>query len=129
MRSPERLQHLRKQKGLTQKALTDAVGMSLIQISRYESGQSQHTRDVLRRLAVSLSVSADELLLDLEGRGPDEVMRLQLRQGRARKPHPQARGETVGGGFVEEQQPGPPIGGAGLLLLRTLFLTPRASRG
>jgi transcriptional regulator with XRE-family HTH domain len=78
MEFPERLQHLRKQKGLTQKALADAVGMSLIQISRYESGQSQPTLDVLRRLAVALSVSADELLFDTEERGPDEELRLQF---------------------------------------------------
>jgi transcriptional regulator with XRE-family HTH domain len=78
MEFPERLQHLRKQKGLTQKTLADAVGMSLIQISRYESGQSQPTLDVLRRLAVALSVSADELLFDSEERGPEEELRLQF---------------------------------------------------
>jgi transcriptional regulator with XRE-family HTH domain len=52
--------------------------MSLIQVSRYESGQSRPTLDVLRRLAVALSVSADELLFDSEERGPDEELRLQF---------------------------------------------------
>ena len=45
---------------------------------RYEGGSSQPTLDVLRRLAVCLSVSADVLLFDKDERGPDEALKLKF---------------------------------------------------
>lgn len=78
MEFPQRLAAFRKAKGLTQQGLADAVSVSVIQIHRYESGSSQPTLDVIRRLAVELGVSADELLFDPGERGPDEDLRLQF---------------------------------------------------
>jgi len=78
MEFPERLTTLRKQKGLTQKQLAEAVGVSGIQLHRYETGASQPPLDVIRQLAVILGVSADLLLFDKEERGPDEELRLQF---------------------------------------------------
>jgi transcriptional regulator with XRE-family HTH domain len=78
MQFPERMAVLRKDKGLTQQALADKVGVHLTQIQRYESGTVQPTLDVLRRLAIALSVSADLLLFDKDERGPDEDLRLQF---------------------------------------------------
>jgi len=75
---PERLAALRKKKGLTQKALAEAVGIHLTQLSRYESGGSQPTLDVIRKLAIALSVSADELIFDEQERGPGDDLRLQF---------------------------------------------------
>lgn len=75
---PERLAALRKKKGLTQKALAEAVGIHLTQLSRYESGSSQPTLEVIRKLAVALSVSADELIFDEKERGPGDDLRLQF---------------------------------------------------
>ncbi len=75
---PHRLAKLRKDKGLTQYALADASGVHVSQIRRYEGATSQPTLEVLRKLAVALSVSADLLLFDLEERGPDEELRLQF---------------------------------------------------
>jgi transcriptional regulator with XRE-family HTH domain len=75
---PERLARLRKAKGFTQQTLAEAIGMSLIQIHRYETGASQPPLDVLRKLAVALSVSADELVFGDAERGPDEELRLQF---------------------------------------------------
>jgi transcriptional regulator with XRE-family HTH domain len=75
---PQRLVALRKEKGLTQQALADRVGVHVMQIRRYESGASQPTLDVIRRLAVALSVSADTLLFDPEDRGPSDDLRLQF---------------------------------------------------
>lgn len=75
---PERLAWLRKQKKLTQKALAEAVGIHVTQLRRYEAGTSQPTLDILRKLAVALSVSADLLLFDKEERGPDDDLRLQF---------------------------------------------------
>jgi transcriptional regulator with XRE-family HTH domain len=75
---PERLATFRKKKGLTQQALADLVSMHVIQIRRYEAGSSQPTLDVIRKLAVALSVSADELVFDKNERGPEEELMLQF---------------------------------------------------
>lgn len=78
MSFPERLVVLRKQKSLTQQALADAVGLHVIQISRYEGGTSQPTLHVIRKLATTLGVTSDELVFDKGERGPDENLRLQF---------------------------------------------------
>jgi transcriptional regulator with XRE-family HTH domain len=77
-RFDERLVSLRKSRGLTQQALADLVGMHISQIRRYESGQSQPTLDAIRKLSVSLSVSADMLLFEKDERGPDDDLKLQF---------------------------------------------------
>jgi transcriptional regulator with XRE-family HTH domain len=75
---PERLAALRKERGLTQQALAERVGIHVTQLRRYEGGGAQPTLDVLRRLAVALSVSADQLVFDTDERGPDGDLRLHL---------------------------------------------------
>ena len=75
---PQRLAALRKARGLTQQALAEAVDIHVSQLRRYEGGTSQPTLDVLRKLAVTLRVSADALVFDEHERGPDEEMRLQF---------------------------------------------------
>ena len=50
----------------------------VIQVRRYESGASQPTLDVIRRLAVALQVSADVLIFGADERGPDGDLRLQF---------------------------------------------------
>ena len=69
---------LRKDRGLTQRALADLVAMHISQIRRYESGQCQPTLDAIRKLARALSVSADTLLFAEDERGPDDDLRLQF---------------------------------------------------
>jgi transcriptional regulator with XRE-family HTH domain len=54
------------------------IGIHVVQLRRYESGASQPTLDVIRNLAVALSVSADLLLFGKEERGPDDELRLQF---------------------------------------------------
>jgi len=75
---PKRLAALRKERGMTQQALADQAGVHLSQLKRYEGGTSQPTLEVLRNLAIALSVSADTLLFDKEERGPDDDLRLQF---------------------------------------------------
>jgi transcriptional regulator with XRE-family HTH domain len=75
---PKRLVTLRKQKGLTQQALSDLTGVHLTQIRRYEGGVTLPTFEILRKLAVALSVPADVLLFDDGERGPDDDLRLQF---------------------------------------------------
>ena len=75
---PERLAQLRKARGLTQQALADAAGVHVIQIHRYEAGSSQPGLEVIKRLAVALRTTTDELLFDQDERSPDEELRLQF---------------------------------------------------
>lgn len=75
---PERLVQLRKARQLTQRQLSEQIEVHLTQVQRYENGSSQPTLDVLRRLAVALSVSADVLLFDTDERGPDESLKLKF---------------------------------------------------
>lgn len=78
MAFPQRLIALRKEKGLTQQALAEKIRMSVMQIRRYEAGTSQPTLDVIKKLAVALSVSADTLVFEKDERDPDEELRLQF---------------------------------------------------
>lgn len=75
---PERLATLRREHGMTQQALAEAASIHVSQLKRYEAGTSQPTLDVIRKLAVALSVSADLLLFDKNERGPDDDLRLQF---------------------------------------------------
>ena len=75
---PQRLATLRKDRGLTQQALTEMVGLGITQMKRYEAGASQPTLEVIRKLSRALRVSADELLFGRAERGPDEDLRLQF---------------------------------------------------
>jgi transcriptional regulator with XRE-family HTH domain len=59
---PENLGALRRSRGLTQAALADQLGVLANQVSLYESGKSEPSLGVLRKLAIALSVSSDELL-------------------------------------------------------------------
>jgi len=78
MNFSERLVGFRKEKRLTQQALADRVGIHVIQIHRYESGTSQPSLEVIKKLALALSVTTDSLLFDENERGPGEDLRLQF---------------------------------------------------
>jgi transcriptional regulator with XRE-family HTH domain len=75
---PHRLATLRKQRGLTQPVLAERVGVHVSQLRRYEAGTSQPTLEVLRQLALTLSVSADLLVFDDDERGADDGLRQQI---------------------------------------------------
>lgn len=77
MNFPERLSSLRNERGMTQGTLAEHVGIHVSQIRRYEAGESSPTLDVLRKLAIALSVSADTLVFDTQ-RDPDNELRMQL---------------------------------------------------
>jgi transcriptional regulator with XRE-family HTH domain len=74
---PERLATLRNERGMTQGTLAEHVGIHVSQLRRYEAASSSPTLDVLRKLSIALSVSADTLVFDA-ARGSDEEVRLQL---------------------------------------------------
>lgn len=58
----ERIRALRKEKGLTQKALGDKCGMADSAIRRYESGRGNPTEKTLQRIADALGISFAELI-------------------------------------------------------------------
>ncbi len=78
MEFANRLIALRKQRGLTQQALADAITLHVNQIKRYEAGTAQPTLETLVRLAKELHTSLDELVFGETERGPTDELRLQF---------------------------------------------------
>lgn len=79
MAFPDRLVALRREKNMTQQALSDATGIHVSQIRRYEGGRSEPTLEILRKLARGLGATGDSLLFDPDERGPQrENFRMRL---------------------------------------------------
>jgi transcriptional regulator with XRE-family HTH domain len=74
----QRLHDLRQKNGFTQQKLAESVEMSVLQIRRYEAGKAQPTLDVIKRLSVTLGVTADELIFEPNERGPDADLLLEF---------------------------------------------------
>ncbi|MDD1622122.1 MAG: helix-turn-helix transcriptional regulator [Methylococcaceae bacterium] len=73
-----RLSTLRKQRGLTQEALADLIGITKTQIYRYENGTSQPTLDVIKKLEVTLCVTSDQRVFEEHERQPDDSLLLLM---------------------------------------------------
>ena len=54
------------------------IGITKTQVYRYESGNSQPTLDVIKKLAVALSITTDELIFEASERKPDDSLLLLL---------------------------------------------------
>ena len=78
MTLPSRLIALRKDRGLSQQAMADAIGIHANSWKKYESGHAQPSLDVLKKIAVALHVSTDFLLFEEHERGPQDDMALQF---------------------------------------------------
>ena len=78
MEFPERLVTLRKDRQLTQRELAERVQVHITQIQRYESGSTQPTLDIIRKLATTLAVSADDLIFGEGNREPIDELKLQF---------------------------------------------------
>lgn len=78
MTIPGKLSKIRKEKGLSQQALADAIGLHVNQIKRYESGSSQPSLDTLKKISKTLRVSIDSLVFDEDEIGPSDALRLQF---------------------------------------------------
>lgn len=74
-----KLQELRKQKGLTQEELAEALYVSRAAISKWESGRGYPAIDSLKAIADFFSVSIDELL------STNEVLRIADEEGNRRE--------------------------------------------
>lgn len=124
-----RLTAARKERGLTQAALAERVGIHVTQVRRYEAGSSAPTLGVLRKIAMSLNVTTDSLVFDDGERGPRRRAALGLRghraprRGRAedaQEPHrggvAAPRGQAVGLGVVSRGRAGRPTTIGGVVL-------------
>lgn len=101
---PQRLAVFCKEKAFSQQALADQVGVHVMQIRCYEGGHAQPTLDVILRLTIALSCSADAILFDPEDRGPSDDQRLQFEA--LAKVDPEARkvAKTVLDGLILQHQ-------------------------
>ena len=77
----EKLQHLRKQKGLTQEELASALYVSRTAISKWESGRGYPSIDSLKAIAGFFSVTVDALL------SGDQVLMLAEEDCKAKEHH------------------------------------------
>jgi len=73
-----RLSKIRKDKKLTQQQMADTIGIHVSQIKRYESGDTQPSLEVLRKIALALSISADVLLFEEGERGASNELQMQF---------------------------------------------------
>ena len=59
--------------------MADRVGLHVNQIRRYETGQAQPSLEALKKIALNLHVSTDQLLFDDGERGPvDDELKLKF---------------------------------------------------
>lgn len=77
----EKLQELRKQKGLTQEELAEELYVSRTAISKWESGRGYPNIDSLKAISKYFSVSLDELL------SSDEVLTIAEEDNKQREEH------------------------------------------
>ncbi|MFH2059052.1 MAG: RstR family transcriptional repressor [Pseudomonadota bacterium] len=67
----EKLSKMRNDRGLTQQQMAAMIGVGIAQVRRYEKGNSSPTLEVIKNIAKTLGISADELIFD-KGEGvPD----------------------------------------------------------
>ena len=77
----EKLQELRKQKGLTQEELAEKLYVSRTAISKWESGRGYPNIDSLKEIAKFFSVTIDGLL------SPNEVLTIVEEEGKQKEKH------------------------------------------
>lgn len=58
------LSQIRKEKKLTQQEVARLAGVGIAQVRRYEKGSSSPTLEAIKKLSMSLGISADELIFD-----------------------------------------------------------------
>lgn len=75
----KRISKIRKDKGLTQQALADAIGLHVTQVKRYEAGNSQPSIEALKKIAKTLRVTTDYLVFDEDELMPNADLALQFK--------------------------------------------------
>jgi transcriptional regulator with XRE-family HTH domain len=73
----DRLQRLRRQRGVTQAKLAQQVGITTAAISAYELGRVRMVDEMIVRISLALGISSDELL-GLSNRALEEPTSLKI---------------------------------------------------
>ena len=73
-----RISTIRKQKGLTQQGLADAVNLHVTQIKRYESGNSLPSLEALKKISKTFRVTTDSLVFEEDELMPNADLALQF---------------------------------------------------
>jgi transcriptional regulator with XRE-family HTH domain len=73
MTLPEKIKHLRKERGWSQTELADHIGIHTGHVSRLETGRYQPSVELLRKLAQVLEVTTDYLLSETDALTPVTV--------------------------------------------------------
>lgn len=60
----EKLSKFRNERGMTQQEMAKLIGVGIAQMRRYEKGKSAPTLEVIKNIARTLGISADELIFD-----------------------------------------------------------------
>ena len=77
----EKLQELRKQKGITQEELAKSLYVSRTAISKWESGRGYPNIESLKAIAAYFSITVDELL------SADEILTIAEKDGKEKDKH------------------------------------------
>jgi transcriptional regulator with XRE-family HTH domain len=95
----QRLRHLRQRRGLTQRALADACGLSANAVGLIERGESSPSVSTLHRLALALEVS----IADLFSNAGDEQTTVLVKKGqRAQVRQDKIVMENLAGGLADQ---------------------------
>lgn len=78
MAFPQKLVQLRRAKGMSQQALADATAIHVTQIKRYEGGSAQPSMEALKKMALALDCSTDELVFDESERPVSDDLKRQF---------------------------------------------------
>lgn len=85
----KRLSEIRRNKGLTQQALADAIGLHVTQVKRYEAGTSQPSLEAIKKIAKTLRVTTDSLIFEADELEADANLALQFQAIAAMPPEEQ----------------------------------------
>jgi transcriptional regulator with XRE-family HTH domain len=100
----DNLRRLRRERSLTLQQMADLVGLHLNQVRRYEIGESQPSLEALKKIAVALSVTTDDLIFGAAERGPDEALKLKFEAIRQFDPDERKLAEGVLDSLINNHQ-------------------------
>jgi len=78
MNIAKKLSTLRKQKGLSQQAFADCIGIHVTQVKRYEAGTALPSLEAIKKMAQALRVTTDSLIFEEDELQPDADLALQF---------------------------------------------------
>ncbi|WP_140918254.1 helix-turn-helix domain-containing protein [Limnobaculum xujianqingii] len=74
----DKLVALRRQKGLSQQALANVIGIHVTQIKRYEGGAALPSLEAIKKLAQTFKVTTDSLIFEEKELLPNTDLALQF---------------------------------------------------